>query len=565
MCCFSIKILKKRPDNPGLIIQKEKHLRKLFFIGVLLLFYSYIFSYVSKFLVIDTNSLEYQMILNPDSFSLKKGALIAAGVKEEFLENYLVQISNFEAEMAAESPPAKSNIEQARYIFTQMHKKILKNYHEPDTTLDVLLREGSFNCLSSTLLYNSLLEDQGIAYKAVVLPTHAYTMLLIEGREIDVENTSPFGFDIGTNEEAQENFKKLTGFSYSRDPEIMELVDKKGLLAYTYANIAYFASKTGQVYSAFQNALKSWAIYPDGKYVYTNVAAAYSLYVLYLADSKKDFTQSLSILEEAISHLPQKSLFLTNYFYVLDKYLNSLVDSSLYDKAFEELDRSREIAGTNDSIENNLYTRVLYRMINKEGDFRKAYEFGKKALAEKPQYQNITSLMINGLNLLSKKLINDWQTYPEGEDFILEWYQLMKNDYFDELLENYYNQLGLKFYDYGNPDKGIEIIWKGLSFFPQSRLLKNNMIYITGNTANAFFKKEEYEEGIKYTKIGLQADPKSETLLSNLLTVYRLLCSKEIEKKNYRKAQDVVREALKSFPKDNKLNYYKDYIKKKLK
>ncbi len=540
-------------------------MKKSFLIFILICFYAGMYPFTSKFLAIDTNSLEYQVIENPEAFPLEKSALIISGINEDSLGLYIDRISNIEAGISNEKNTRGNAEELTKFLFLQIHKKFLKEYEESQTTLDSIINTGRFNCLSSTLLYNSILEDFGVESKAVILPSHAYTLLNEEGREIDVENTSPYGYDIGTNREAQETFKKLTGFSYSHDPSIMEIVGKKGLLAYTYANMSYFNFKSGRIYESFQDALKSWAIFPDGKFIYSNVSAAYTTYSVYLADTKSDYTLSLSILREAIENIPQKDFFFTNYFYVLDKYLNSLIDSSRYDKAFVELDSSEAFAGTNNNITENLYSRILYRLINHDGDYEKAYEIGKKALAEKPNDDNYVSLMISGMNLLSLNLEKSWQDYPKGEDFILKWHELGKNTYFDSILENYYNQVGLKFYDYGDPLKAIDIMKKGLAFFPKSRLIKNNIAYITGNTANVYFGREDYDNSIKFLKIGLEANPDSQALKSNLIITYRTYDSKEIENKDYSKALSIAEEGLSFFPNDPKLTYYRDYLRKKIK
>jgi tetratricopeptide (TPR) repeat protein len=540
-------------------------LKRIILIFILILSYPELYSYISRFLSLDTNSLEYQVITNPEGFSLEKSALIIAGIKDGNLEDYLDRLSNIEAGISNGGYIAGDEEGPARFLFLRMHKNILKEYDESSTTLDAIIDTGRFNCLSSTLLYNCILEDFGFDSSAVILPSHAYTLLTINGRDIDVENTSPYGFDIGTNIEAQKIFEKLTGYSYSHDPSIAEIVGKKGLLAYTYENLSYFDNKSGKIYESFQDALKSLAIYPEGKFIYSNVSAAYSTYSMYLAEVKKDYGLSLSILKEAIEFIPEKSYFYTNYFYVENLYLNSLVGSSSYDKAFEELDNSAGFTGTNTALEYDLYLNVIYRLITHDGDFERAYVYGKKALAGNPGNENIISIMINGLNLYSQKLLNNWQDYPKGEEFILKWYALNKNEYFDSILENYYNQMGLKFYEYGDPLKAIGIIKKGLSFFPASSPLKNNIVYVTGNTANIYFSKEDYENSIKFIKIGLASVPENQDLKSNLLVTYRTYDSKEIEVRNYTRALAIAGEGLAIFPKDPKLIYYRDYLLKKIK
>ncbi len=531
---------------------------------VLILIIQFIFlnsyAFISKFLELDTNSMEYQLLIHTEKFDLKTASLLVSGIKPENLQFYLTQINNFE-ESVKPLINFDNQFETAKTLFNEMHRRLLNRYDVSSTTLDVLLKTGRYNCLSSTVLYSSLLEDFKIPYRAVVLPTHIYSMLTFNGREIDVENTSPYGFDIGTNKEAQDFFRRLTGFAYSHESSQIEVVDNKGIIAYTYGNIAYFASQLGQTQSAFQSALKSLAVYQGGIYVSTNAVAAYSQYGIYLTDVKRDYQRALNISGEAISNLPNKEMFVSNYFYSLDKYLNQIIESNRYADAFNAYDNAVKIVGRNEDIEDNLYTRILYKMINKDRDFTNAFQTGQKFLKEKPGSQNIKNLMINGMNLLGEKLISDWENYPYDEDFILDWHSLFKDANLDIILENYYSDVGIKFYESGNPDRGIEIIKNGLKTFPKSGTLLNNIAYVAGNTANKYFNSEELEKGIYYLKIALVYQPENSTLRDNLKVAYHMLAGKEIDNKNYRHALEIVNEGLKFFPKDEKLLYYKDYIK----
>ena len=272
------------------------------------------------------------------------------------------------------------------------------------------------------------------------------------------------------------------------------------------------------------------------------------------------------MLEEAIGRLPPNGDSLLNdYFYVEDKYLSSLVESSLYDRAFEELEKTYPYSGTNGKLAYNVYLNAVYRLLNHDGDFEDAYKFGKAALKVFPDNENIISLMINGMNLLAGKLENGWQDYPEGDDLILEWYSLETNSYFDSILENHYLTMGSKFYDYGDPEKSIEVLKKGLLYFPKSAIIKNKIGFVSGKTAALYYSKGDYENSIKFLKTGLGSDPDNKDIKSNLIVSYRTWDSKEIEGKNYEKALSIAEEGLSIFPKDSKLKYYRDYLRKKLK
>lgn len=521
------------------------------------------FSFMSRFLLIDTNSVEYRLLVNPESFTLKEGALIASGVTPEFMGGYLAQISNVE-EQIRPLVQNKSRLDAAYILFTEMHKKLLKKYDETSTTLDVLLKTGKYNCLSSTVMYGILLEDFGIPFKAAVLPTHVFTILDDNGKEMDVENTTPFGFNISTNIEAQQTFKKLTGFEYSADDSIREVTGKKGLIAYTYGNVAYFAAKLDQTVPSFQSVLKAVAVFDGGRYVYTNVVAGYSQYIYYLTDGTKNYDQALAISEEALQNLPRKEMFLSNYYYTLDRYLNALAEQGKSQEAFAVYERSKKVTGPNRVIEDNLYTRILYRLINKEQDLVKAYDFGKKAIQDVPGSQNIKNLLINGFNMLGRKQARDWENYPNGETFFLKWYALLDDPNMLIIYENYYVEVSVRFFENGKYDKALDINRKALTQYPDSQVLKKNMVYVAGNTAGMYFKKEDYDNGLKYSKIALAYDPKNATVIGNIRIVYRMRANDWIEKKNYAKALLIVNEGLTFVPDDKELLKDKDYCTRKL-
>ena len=235
-------------------------MKKILLIMVLMLFYLDSYSYISKFLTSDTsdtNSLEYRVITNPEAFSLENGAMILSGVKDDPRTDLLSRISNFEAGLSAEGAAGGTDtVQAAKAIFVRMHKTLLKTYDYNSMTLEDAISEGRFNCLSSVLLYNGILEDLGIEVKAVVYPTHVLSMLTAGGREIYIETATPYGFDIGSDPDAQETFKKLTGFAYLSNTSLAEVTGKKGLLAYLCENLSFIDHKNGKVTDSFQDALR---------------------------------------------------------------------------------------------------------------------------------------------------------------------------------------------------------------------------------------------------------------------------------------------------------------------
>jgi len=107
-----------------------------------------------------------------------------------------------------------SGRERAEYILTFMHKNYLRSYSHYQTRVDTIFINGSYNCVSSAVLYMILCELAGIDTSAVITREHVFIMVHIDGQDIDVETTNKFGFDPGNRKEFHDQFGRLTGFSY---------------------------------------------------------------------------------------------------------------------------------------------------------------------------------------------------------------------------------------------------------------------------------------------------------------------------------------------------------------
>jgi hypothetical protein len=69
-------------------------------------------------------------------------------------------------------------------------------YSVDQSRLMGIFETGEFNCISASLLYAVLARHFGLDTRGVMLPSHAFIQLnLSNGRQIDVETTSPAGYD----------------------------------------------------------------------------------------------------------------------------------------------------------------------------------------------------------------------------------------------------------------------------------------------------------------------------------------------------------------------------------
>ncbi|MGC8764538.1 MAG: tetratricopeptide repeat protein [Brevinematia bacterium] len=530
-------------------------MNRFFIIFFLFFQFSLSFSFVSEFLDLPVDSLEYMIVREPEKYPLKISSLVACGVKN--IDEFTNIIETFERSLS-ERADAKDGISFARLIFEEMHKNFIKSYGLYYDNIDVLLKKGNFNCLSSTMLYSIFLEDFGYNFKAITLPTHIFTLLYIDGREIDVENTTPYGFDIRTNTEAQKIFKKLTGFDYTRETNKIEITDKKGILASLYANLSASDMRNKNYYSAFQNGIKAYSISPELRLVASNTLAAYQGYIVFLRD-RKEFKKALDISYEAVRFLPEKNAFTNTYLDVLDNYLSFVVKISNEDVAMNILKEEEKRMYIPSQIRENLYINIYNKQTSGKINFDGLYNMLKKALLELPNSSNIRGLLLNSFYLFIER------SDADNEKEVLKWYELMKNDAdMKKLLVNYYITTAHKYYKQKELDKGIEILERGRKNIASGEIdeLRKDFYLLKGIEE---IEKENYEAGKDYILIAKRISPKDANVLKNLRLIYRIRVYDRIKKEDFKTAEVCLSEGLKEFPDDEKLLEYKKFLQSKKK
>lgn len=99
-------------------------------------------------------------------------------------------------------------------VLSLMYQDFLRAYSERQTRLDVLLRTGYYNCVSSAVLYTIMGRSVGLDVQGVATRDHAFCLLRLGDVSVDVETTSSLGFDPGSKTEFHDAFGRLTGFAY---------------------------------------------------------------------------------------------------------------------------------------------------------------------------------------------------------------------------------------------------------------------------------------------------------------------------------------------------------------
>jgi len=131
----------------------------------------------------------------------------AAGTAKDRLEGLLLK---FRGEVSDVTDQA----DLAERALTFLHKNLFTSYSVLQTRVDTVLENGVYNCVSSAVLYLVLARSVGLSVGAVRTSDHAFCTVLVNGQQVDVETTNPYGFNPGARKEFTDSFGKTTGYAY---------------------------------------------------------------------------------------------------------------------------------------------------------------------------------------------------------------------------------------------------------------------------------------------------------------------------------------------------------------
>ena len=211
--------------------------------------------------VVELASLEEPMSVD----ALIRIAFIASGTTDEDIETYIARMEG----LIEAAPGRRGDAEgDAEVLLQWMHEGTLTRYVESQTRLDVLLDKGTYNCVSSAVLYMILVRSRGIPVRGVLTSDHAFCRI-ITGDDpsdpedgIDVETTTSYGFDPGTRHEAVNSFSGRTGFTYVPPGNYRQRRDigEKELISLIYQNRLAALQRSGRWVETVGLARDRWEL-----------------------------------------------------------------------------------------------------------------------------------------------------------------------------------------------------------------------------------------------------------------------------------------------------------------
>ena len=105
---------------------------------------------------------------------------------------------------------------RAERLLELMYEKILVQYEELQTQMDVLLYNGTYNCVSASVLYLALSRAADLFVTGQRTPEHCFCTVYTMDKKIDIETTNPLGFNPGSKKNLEETAR---GSRYATVPK----------------------------------------------------------------------------------------------------------------------------------------------------------------------------------------------------------------------------------------------------------------------------------------------------------------------------------------------------------
>jgi len=270
------------------------------------------------------------------SFSLDNQldvALLFSGVAPADTLSWHNRFSSWMSDLASRLPPGLSDEKKGEFVLEYLHKHHLARYQTFQTRLDTMILNGSFNCVSSAVAYLLLGRSVGLEVQAVATSSHAFCLVkLPDGREMDVETTSVYGFNPGTKTEFKDSFG-ATGLAYVPPGKYSDRkkITDRGLLGLIVQNRMAAWQAQGNLNPCVGAAIDRWTLDPSPESRETlvegfvNLAAEYNTHKMYLA--------GLSLAETLLGYLGPVTEVKNLVNALLNNHINTLLDRSDYSGA----------------------------------------------------------------------------------------------------------------------------------------------------------------------------------------------------------------------------------------
>lgn len=216
--------------------------------------------------------------------------------------------------------------ERGNKVFELLYPDILTRYQETSTTLHEALISGTYNCVSSSVLFYLTAIEAGLSVMIYLTDSHMFCRVALPGNQvITAETTSPYGWDPGSPRPVRSTNPNLKSYAYTPkvDYKTAVMISPEMMIATIASNRIVLLENRKDYSSALKLAAAMYYFAPLEQYRILLLERVNN--VISVLVSQKNYTDALELLEAAIDRFGttplidtlHTQLILTNVFNTL--------------------------------------------------------------------------------------------------------------------------------------------------------------------------------------------------------------------------------------------------------
>lgn len=389
--------------------------------------------------------------------------------------------------------------ERGKLILKLMYDNVLIKYAENQTKITTMFTNGTYNCVSSSILYLALAKAAKLNVVAQKAPLHAFCSIYINNKKIDVETTNPYGFDPGKkvvikSTKNQTQYAVIPQKKYNNRQEITD----KNLIGLIASNLCGLYIKQNNYQKAIPLAISRLNFLQTENPLVLNqirndLDILISNYTI-LLEKNNDYNSSLDFFFNFINKFGTTTQ-------IADSYSKSTYNAVAFYLNNKDLETSKNIFNKHKDYILSSYKERISEML-----FIEELEFNLEKLSANQALQLLEQIQTNELTEQNSKRRIDYL-----KDFF--WTELINQEVSKE---NFIQAATLC-------DQAISKTNNSSLFTKiKQQCLKNHAI-ITYNKAVPLINNKRYNEAINILQEGLKENPTSIELKQDILKVQRFL------------------------------------------
>lgn len=363
----------------------------------------------------------------------------------------------------------KSEAKQVKHIFKTVHKLFLHKY-EMEADFHQIFDNGTYNCVTASVLYGILLKKLNIPFVVNQTPIHVYLIIYPKSHRLVLETTDPVSGYSAYSQNDKSKFinellsRKLISQEEFQNQTINSLFDKyfftddsigmDELIGIQYYNRAVLKFQDKEYTESYHLGEKSYMFFPMEETVNVMLASAAEILNKSNYDDKAD-VELLSKLMRFKNHSVEHNDLVNEYLRIINNQLINKGDILYFRKVSTYL-----IENTRDSLlEADIkfyYNYELARYFYNKGLYEKAFPLANNAVALRQKNIDAQTIFIYSLIQKIQKetdgdiIMNEFQSYDSTYNFLAyhELYSALK-------LQTYLTLMSQAF-DTNNSVKGEE-------------------------------------------------------------------------------------------------------------